>query len=249
LQYQTRLPSGAVQFRIVRYPLWIGVPAGNGNPDHPVSVHFQGLDLFWSSPLELHPSQLIEVVPLFTSTAEAWSMKDTFYTSPEAAYLFEREAPRTKGTKILGASLNGTFPSYFSGAPQPLREGSEEELPDMPLGASPSRIIVVGDTDFATNIINVSGANHNLDFLLRAADWLSSDDDIIGIRNRQPQTGRLDRILDPAMRASAMRFSQVINVGIVPLLVSAAGLYLAWQRRSRSRNAGIKTAKESSDDV
>jgi ABC-type uncharacterized transport system involved in gliding motility auxiliary subunit len=114
----------------------------------------------------------------------------------------------------------------------------------MPDAASPSRIIVVGDTDFATNLLGISGASYNLDFLLQAADWLCNDDDIIGIRNRQPQAGRLDRIIDPEKRASAMLFSQIVNVILSPLLVIIAGLTLAWRRRSRCRAASTDTVKE-----
>jgi ABC-type uncharacterized transport system involved in gliding motility auxiliary subunit len=69
---------------------------------------------------------------------------------------------------------------------------------------------------------------------LRAADWLVNDDDIIGIRNRQPQAGRLDRITDISKRISAMRFSQVVNVVLVPLFVILTGFFLASKRRSRS---------------
>ncbi|MDR0487616.1 MAG: GldG family protein [Treponema sp.] len=243
LQYQTRMPSGAVQFRIIRYPMWIGVLADNANPQHPVSARFPGLDLYWSSPLELHPDERVEAVPLFTSTSEAWSMRETFYTSPDITYLFERDAAETKGTKILGASLSGVFSSYFAGAPKPVREGFDE-LPDMPQFANPSRIIVVGDTDFATGMINASGAGYNLDFLLRAADWLASDDDIMGIRNRQPQAGRLDRITDPVKRAQAVRSSQFFNIGLIPVLVIAAGVVLSWRRRSISRNAGVKGSSD-----
>ena len=246
LQYQTRTPTGALQYRITRYPHWIGVLGENGNPDHPVSAGFDGLDLFWPSPLELHPVQQVEAVPLFTSTAEAWSMRETFYTNPDITYLFEMEAAQTRGTKILGASLSGVFPGFFRGAPKPVREGSDEELPDMPTVASPSRLIVVGDTDFASNLINASGASYNLDFLLHAADWLCNDDDIIGIRNREPQAGRLDRIIDPEKRSAAMLFSQIVNVFLVPLLVVTTGLGLAWRRRSRSQAAAADPAKEHS---
>ncbi|MCL2067202.1 MAG: GldG family protein [Treponema sp.] len=248
LQYQTRMPSGAVQFRIVRYPLWIGVMGENGNSEHPVSANFAGVDLFWASPLELHPPTQVEAIPLFTSTAEAWAMRETFNTNPDTSYLFEQEAEATRGIKILGASLNGVFPSFFRGAPKPESENQDEELPDMPPEAGPSRIIVIGDTDFATNIINVSGASYNLDFLLQAADWLGNDDDIIGIRSRQHQGGRLDRIIDPAKRASAMRFSQIVNVAVVPLLVIVAGLFFS-RRRPRSKSASSQAVKEHSDGI
>jgi hypothetical protein len=187
----------------------------------------------------------VEASPVFSSTTEAWVMRDEFYTSPDLAGLFERNAAETRGQKILGASLTGIFPSWFEGAPRPVREGSGEELPGMPAAARPAQIMVVGDTDFATALIDATGARHNLDFLLLAADWLGNDDDIIGIRNRETALGRLDRIIDPAKKEAAMRTVKIVNVVIVPLLVIAAGLFLAWRRRVRSRAA----AKEHSDVV
>jgi len=233
MQYQTRSPNGATLVRITRNPQWIRVLAENGNPGHPVSARFNGLDLYWASPLTLNAPQGVEVNYLFTSTAEAWSMKEPFYTNPEIPYLFERDAADTRGTKILGGSLTGTFPSWFAGKPKPEPEDGSE-LADMPLQAKPARIMVIGETDFATSFINVSNGQYNLDFLVQAADWLCNDDDIIGIRSRVSGSGRLDKIIDPAKKAAAMRFAQVVNVYIVPLLVILAGIFLAFRRRAEA---------------
>ena len=243
LQYQSRMQSGAMQYRIVRYPLWIGVQGENGNTQHPVSSGFSGLDLYWASPLELAASPSIEATALFTTSKEGWLMREAFYTNPEVPYMLEMEAAQTKGEKILGASLSGTFISFFKDAPKPVREGSAEELPDMPEYARPSRIIVVGETEFATNMIGATQAAHNLDFLLRAADWLANDDDIIGIRSRQPQAGRFDKIADSANRAAAMRFVKIFNVVAVPLLVIVSGLFIAYRRKKRS----LKTEENPND--
>ncbi|MCL2181269.1 MAG: ABC transporter, partial [Treponema sp.] len=189
----------------------------------------------------------------------AWLMREEFHTNPDVAYMMEMEAPQTRGDKILGAAMSGVFPSFFAGAPKPVREGSEEELPDMPESASPARIIVMGDVDFATNLINATQARHNLDFLLRVADWLINADDIINIRNRLPQTGRLDRITDPQRLAAAMRFSQILNVGLVPLFVIISGLFIASRRKHAMRAAdkppgdtqssARTTDKESGNDI
>ncbi|MDR2595891.1 MAG: GldG family protein [Treponema sp.] len=246
--YQTRSPSGGLQYRIVRYPLWISVLGENGNPKHPISSNFFGLDLFWASPLELNPVPNVESTVLFTTSKEGWVMSKDFSANPEIPYMLELEKNETTGEKILGVSLTGAFPSFFRGSPKPKREGSEEELPDMPQQASPSRIIVVGNTNFASNMINVTQANHNLDFMMRAADWLVNDDDIISIRSKQPQTSRLDRIADIDKRVAAMKFAQILNVGIIPLIVIAAGLILASQRRKKSKNT-VKTVKEVSGDI
>jgi ABC-type uncharacterized transport system involved in gliding motility auxiliary subunit len=234
IQYQSVTPSGSLQYRLARYPLWIGILGETGNIQHPVSASFSGLDLYWASPLELVPAANIQADILFTSSPEAWLMTETFYTSPEILYMLEIEAEQTKGTKILGATLTGQFPSFFRGTDKPVREGSEEELPDMPDRTGQSRIIVVGNMDFASNMMNATQAVQNLDFLLRAADWLANDDDIIGIRNRQPQAGRLDRIANLEKRAAAMKFSQILNVVFMPLFVIITGIVLAYKRRSRS---------------
>jgi ABC-type uncharacterized transport system involved in gliding motility auxiliary subunit len=104
-----------------------------------------------------------------------------------------------------------------------------------------------------------SGQN-NTDFLLKAADWLGNDDDIIGIRSRLPQTGRFDKISDDKARANAMRFAQTFNVVIIPLAVILLGVLRSLQRRRSLRGLigprgpiGPKTAqlkgRGNSDDV
>ena len=230
LQYQTRTPQGMIQRRITRYPLWISVSRDNGNPLHPVSSNFGGLDLYWASPVEIMPPYNVDAEMLFTTTREAWLQRENFYTSPEIPYMLEIEAAETRGAKILGAALTGTFPSFFRGVEKPL-----EDLPDIPANARPSRIIVVGEVDFASNLLAETEAVYNLDFLTRAADWLVSDDDIINIRSRQPQTGRLDKITDSSKKIAAMRFSQTLNIIIIPAFVIAAGLFLAYKRRREGK--------------
>jgi len=254
IQYQSATSSGSVQYKMSRYPLWIGVPSSSGNINHPISAGFSGIDLYWASPLDIFQMPNVEASILFTSTDDAWSMKEYLYTNPEISYMLEIEAAETKGRKILGAALKGVFPSYFEGYGKPAREGSDETLPDMPLSAGQSRIVVVGDTDFATNMINATqdvayGEYYNLEFLLRVADWLSNDDDIIGIRNRQPKAGRFDKIQDADKKASAIRFSQVINVGIIPLLTIACGLLIAFRRRVNERGMENKSASQTHDNA
>jgi ABC-type uncharacterized transport system involved in gliding motility auxiliary subunit len=224
LQYQMVDAYGRSMWRITPYPFWIAVLEQNGNSQHPVTSGFTGLDVYWASPLELDPPSSVEGTTLFTTTPDAWTQSENFMVNPEMQALFNQDSA-SRGTKILSAALSGKFPSYFSGLTKPVREGSEEELPDMPAEARDSRIIVVGDTDMATNLSQyTNGARNNVDFLLKAADWLGNDDDIIGIRSRLPQTGRFDKITDDAARSQAMGFAQTFNVVIVPLVVVALGI-------------------------
>jgi gliding-associated putative ABC transporter substrate-binding component GldG len=238
LQYQSAGPTGSLQYRIVRYPHWVAVLEQNGNPDHPITASFSGIDLFWPSPIELNPSEPVEAVPLFYSSAEAWLQTRQFTVDPDHSILFETEAEETRGTRILAAALTGKFPSWFKGVPKPERPGSGETLPDLPAETRESRIIVIGDTEMASNYVQYNRSQRNLDFLVQAADWLGNDDDIVGIRNRLGQTGRLDKIVDGDKRSGAIRFAQILNVVIIPLGVICLGIFITGKRRSMIKGKG-----------
>ncbi|MFP3041671.1 GldG family protein [Treponema primitia] len=245
LSYQSVDPNGSRVYRVVRYPLWIGILAQNGNSGHPVTSAFNGIDVYWASPLELNPPESVNAVPLFYTTRDAWSMTKNFVANPEMSYQFQAEINETKGEKLLGAALSGKFPSWFAGLPKPIREGSGEELPDMPAEPKESRIIVIGDTDLASTITQFSRSDRNYDFFLTAADWLGNDDDIISIRSHRSQTGRLDKITDSEKRLKAMVFARYLNVILIPLMVIALGVLRSLQRR-RSLE---RQEKESSNGI
>jgi ABC-type uncharacterized transport system involved in gliding motility auxiliary subunit len=105
----------------------------------------------------------------------------------------------------------------------------------MPANASPARLIVVGDADFPSNMIQNAGGQSNLDFLIKAADWLGSDDDIISIRSRGTSVGRLDKIVDPDKRKAAFALVRTVNLIIVPLLVIALGVLAGAFRKRRAK--------------
>ena len=214
LTYQNQSGNGTF-IRSVRYPEWIAVLEEGGNPNHPLTARFGGLDLYWASPLELCPPKGIEAEVLFSSTGGAWLQTNNFITNPNYVNLFEDEAGETLGKKILGASLSGIFPD----------------------GLRPARIIVVGDENFAGSLMGANrGEERNLDFLVKAAEWLSSDDDIISIRNRASSSLRLDRITNREKRDVVMSFSRTVNTIVIPLLVIFTGIFIVLKRRSKTGN-------------
>ncbi|MDR0475337.1 MAG: GldG family protein [Treponema sp.] len=233
LTFQTQTGNTTI-IQTVRYPEWIGIREQGGNADHPLTARFDGLDLFWASPLELIPPPGIQEEALFFSTNQAWLQTKRFVANPNALDQFTEEADETRGIKLLGATLSGIFPGAYEGRPQPLREGSAE-LPALPSQKKPARIIVVGDADFAGSIMQVNrGEQKNLSFLIRAADWLCSDEDMVAIRRREGSSGRLDRIMEPEKRDKVMTFSRRINTFVIPIGVILAGLFLGWRRKTKS---------------
>jgi gliding-associated putative ABC transporter substrate-binding component GldG len=248
LSYQTGGRGGYVEYRMVRYPHWIGVMGQDGNPEHPISAAFAGADMFWSSPVELNPPPGVEGTVLFTSTPDAWLQTRDFQVNPDMSFAFTQEMEETRGTKVLAAALAGKFPSWFADKPKPVREGSSEELPDAVGTARDARIVVIGDTDMVS-VMFTRNRQLNMGFLIKAADWLCNDDDIIGIRNRGTLAGRLEKIPDPEKRIAAMAFARALNVIVIPLAVIAAGLLIALRRRRAVKEDVSVNSGRAGDDV
>jgi ABC-type uncharacterized transport system involved in gliding motility auxiliary subunit len=189
---------------------------------------FEGLDMFWPSPVEVHPPAGVEAFPLFATTEDAWVMDDDFVTSLDTPELYEKDADRTRGRRIMAAALSGSFPSFFAETGF-IRENAGM-LPPMPETVSPARVMVIGDADMFSNLLQYTdGVERNLDFLVGSADWLGNDGDIADIRGRSG--GRFDRIADPEKRMRTLRLARFINTILVPLGIIAAGLVLARRRR------------------
>ena len=244
MRYQSQGHDGFAQIRIARNFQWIRALPEYGNPFHPVSAGFSGLDLYWANPLTLSPPAGVEAEPLFTTTAAAWTMREPFFTTPDFAFMAQRDAGETAlGRRILGASLSGVFPSWFEGRDPP-PDFFGEPIPPRQGEPRPGRIIVIGETDFATSFVGVTDAIHNFGFLIQAADWLGHDDDIISIRARTVGSGRLDRIADPDARAAAIGFARAVNVFVMPILVILAGAFFSLRRRAGARAASRAAAGE-----
>jgi gliding-associated putative ABC transporter substrate-binding component GldG len=242
--FQTMAPNGQTQIRFVRYPFFISVLQQYSNSAHPATSGFGGIDLFWANPIELVPVDGVEETTLFSSTPEAWLQTNNFSVHPDQPYSFNLEEEATKGPRILGAALTGKFPSWFREKQKPVREGSEEELPDMPGEASDARIVVIGDTDLGSAYIQYTRSQKNLDFFIQVLDWLGNDDDIIGIRGREASSGRLDKITDPEKRLAAMVFARILNTVLIPAAVIVLGLLIALRRRRLTGIQGGKPANQ-----
>ena len=87
----------------------------------------------------------------------------------------------------------------------------------------PTRIVVFGDSDFATNAFFRAP---NRDLFLAVINWLTLEKDLIAIRpiDLQGQTLRQMQVQD-------RRLVQITSVFLIPSIVFIAGLIVWWQRR------------------
>ena len=130
---------------------------------------------------------------------------------------------------VLGATIRGTFSSYFADKEVPMKADSTREEGIEIIKESPSdvRIVVVGDGTFMGDQY---GTKSNMAFFLNMVDWLSMDEGLISIRSREVT----DRPLKE-LSGAAKRLVKYLNIFGSPLLVVLFGLAY-WQiRRAKQR--------------
>jgi ABC-type uncharacterized transport system involved in gliding motility auxiliary subunit len=172
---------------------------------------------------------LSEVVPLVTSYeshAIVRELKETATAFPLARTL-DAKSP---AEKLFSTSDNSFATSNLSSAEIRIDPKKDKKGPltlaaagTVKATAKEGRFVAVGSSNWVSN--NILRFNGNRDLFLNMMNWLSSDEDLISIRPKEPE----DRRLTLSRRQMSTIFSSSV-VGL-PLIVIAAGLMVWWKRR------------------
>ena len=88
--------------------------------------------------------------------------------------------------------------------------------------ATPGRFVVVGNSGWASN--QALGFNGNRNLLLNMINWLSSDEDLISIRPKEPEDRRIN------LTRAQFRMVQTTSQFFLPLIVIIGGV-MVWLKR------------------
>lgn len=86
-----------------------------------------------------------------------------------------------------------------------------------------TRVVVFGDSDFATNAY--AGVPGNPNLFANAVNWLAQQENLIAIRPKEAE----DRRVTMTPRQQTMAF--LTSILFIPVLVFAAGVFTWWRRR------------------
>ena len=129
------------------------------------------------------------------------------------------EAAFDEGTDLKGPvslAIAGTLDLSGDGA-APAEGGTEPEQHPT------ARLVVVGDSDFASNqLINEF---RNRDLFVNAVNWLLGDVEAISVRPGQPRASRL--------QLTSEQFLEIryLALFVMPELIAVLGVIAWWQRR------------------
>jgi ABC-type uncharacterized transport system involved in gliding motility auxiliary subunit len=108
------------------------------------------------------------------------------------------------------------------GADDDADAGADDEEAD-PLGPPESRLVVIGDSDFAANY--ALGIQGNQDLFMNTVSWLAQQENLISIRPRDPSDRRL------TLTARSLTAIFWLSLVGVPAGVLGTGVYAWWRRR------------------
>ncbi len=143
----------------------------------------------------------VTVDTLFESSPESW-------TAPFSPRMTERDL-------FKGADKRGAVPLAVA-ATLSKGEGAEKKE---------GRFVVVGSSRFASNTFLGFNRGSNRDLFLNMVNWLSSDEDLISIRPKEPENRRVN------LTVAQMRRVFYLSVVGLPLLMIASGIAVWWKRR------------------
>jgi gliding-associated putative ABC transporter substrate-binding component GldG len=224
------------QIMIVPYPFWITVTDASVSKESRITSRWAGLDLFWPSPLEIVERQGVKAEKLVSTSAEGWTMSDDFQINPMLSRTPSILESGPSGTYSLALALTGTFKSWFQDREIPTREGEKPKWTSIKASSgTDGRLIVVGDADFASDMIQYTQAEYNPLFISNCLEWLGMQEDLLTIKTKSQADIRLNKITEPAAKTRAILFVQILNIAVIPLCVVAFWVVRILLRR-RGKN-------------
>jgi ABC-type uncharacterized transport system involved in gliding motility auxiliary subunit len=185
------------------------------DPSHPITKLLHDPTLFpMVRSVELDPAVAGSFSVLVKTGEESWAERDL-------------DVWRETGRAELGASdLVGPVAIAVAGSPASAaaKEPAAADLASPDASApKPGRLVVFGDSDFATN--EYLDALHDRDLFLNAVNWLAGEVESITIR---PNTSRASTF---EMSQDEFRFLQYVALLVLPEAIAIVGVLVWWSRR------------------
>lgn len=199
------------------------VPVVATYPDHPITENFGLITAFplarSVTPVEGGTNGR-SAQPIATTSAQSWAETDLAAVFAGKAVARDDSAGEKEGPVTLAAAIGVDAPDAPATPPPPPPTPGQPQ-PETPRKPQ-TRVVVFGDSDFATNA--VLGTQGNRDLFLNAVNWVAQQENLIAIRPKQAGDRRVTMTEDQQRRVL------YLSVLGLPLAVAALGVW-TWNRR------------------
>ncbi|HWZ34109.1 MAG TPA: GldG family protein [Bryobacteraceae bacterium] len=173
----------------------------------------------------------VPLVVSYESHAIVREMKETPTAFPIARSIEVKNGDKTTVEKLF-ATGEESFGTMNLNSPEIRASKTDKKGPLTLAGAGTyntgkesgnGRFVVVGNAGWSSNgFISFRG---NRDLFMNIMNWLSSDEDLISIRPKEPTDSRLN------MTSRQMTMVEYFSVFFIPLMIVFAGVGVWWKRR------------------
>jgi gliding motility-associatede transport system auxiliary component len=192
------------------------VPVVAQYPAHPITERFNFLTAFpmareaapVSGGVNGHVAQ-----PIIETGPRSWAESDIKNLLASGQVALDEAKGDKKGPIVLGSAVSaGQTPPTPPGTP-PSNEPPKPE----------TRVVVLGDSDFAAN--GGLGIQGNRDLFMNMVGWLSQQENLISIRPKEPDDRRI------TLTATQQSNLFWLSIVIIPCAIFGSGVYTWWRRR------------------
>ncbi len=208
------------------------VPVVASYPQHPVTDNF---DLLTAFPLAQSVKGeagvelgMANTQNLLQTSERSWSEADVKSLISGGKVALDEAAGDQRGPITIALSLSMDAPDFAataatSGKPSEGEKPADEAKPAADAAKKPQmRLVVIGDSDFATNA--AAGIQGNADLFVNMNNWLTQQEDLISIHARDAGDRRI------TMTADQQRNLLWLSLLIIPGLILGSGVY-TWSKR------------------
>jgi ABC-type uncharacterized transport system involved in gliding motility auxiliary subunit len=172
-------------------------------------------------------SPTVERVPGISITALVNASKSSFgETSPDrAAFDKGKDAPGPTTLMVIVTRRIAARGESQSAPPQASGSSADEPAADSSAATDErrSRVVIVGDSDFATNSFFHIMGNGNL--FLNSVNYLAAQENLIGV---EPRTFDIPRV---NLTNRQMKGTVFLSIVLVPALLAIVGAAVWWKQR------------------
>jgi ABC-type uncharacterized transport system involved in gliding motility auxiliary subunit len=154
----------------------------------------------------------------------------TFFPMSRSVSAADSSKTDTPVTQLVKTSENSWGETELKGAKAEFNEGKDTKGPigigaaaSKKVGDKEARLVVIGDSDFASNQYRRIGGNGDL--FNNTVNWLAQDEDLISIRPKAATNRSL------TMTEAQQSTFWWLTVLFMPLAAAGTGAYIWWKRR------------------